>query len=147
VREICDESAVWRPRRDSARSGQQFREFPVDDIWGAVKIAQQQIASDHGVRFYALAFPYALQGQKKENRKEGFMVATEREGLLSSLFVFFAFNQPAPGSTLTVSDPRACYRTDQPLLRSNREYNANALRQLGLGPLIDAKPTSGDCDK
>jgi len=114
-------------------------DFPSDDIEGSLQIAQYQIRSEAGVRFYALVFPYDLQ--EEENLKKGLMVATEREGLLSSLFVFFAFAQPSSGSAVSVIDPRACHHTDKPLLRMSPEYLASLPRKLWYPP---SRPMSGE---
>ena len=114
-------------------------DFPSDDIEGSLQIAQYQIRSEAGVRFYALVFPYDLQ--EEENLKKGLMVATEREGLLSSLFVFFAFAQPSSGSAVSVIDPRACHHTDKPLLRMSPEYLASLPRKLRYAP---SHPMSGE---
>ncbi|MGI5868850.1 MAG: hypothetical protein ACOX9C_05345 [Kiritimatiellia bacterium] len=120
-------------------SGNSMKKFTFDSLEESLREAQRQIAADANIRFYALAFLYSLQEPDEELPQTGVMVATERIGLLSSLFVFCRFQQGAAG-TLTLDVPRGCFRTDTPLLPANREYNANALRQMGLGRLID-KPS------
>ena len=110
--------------------------FTFDSPEESLREAQRKIATDPTIRFYALALLCSVREPDEEQPQTGFMVATERIGLLSSLFVFCRFQRDANGA-LTVDVPTDCIRTDKPLLRANREYNANALRQLGLGPLMD----------
>lgn len=117
-------------------SGNSMEKFTFNSVEESLREAQKQIATDATIRFYALALLYSLHEPDEEQPQTGFMVATERIGLLSSLFVFCRFQEDA-GGALTLDVPKACFRTDMPLLRANREYNANALRQIGLGPLID----------
>jgi hypothetical protein len=121
--------AVFQRDTDSS-----MEEFCYETIEQSLGEAQRQIIGDASIRFYALALRYSFKEPDEERPKEGFMVATERNGLLSSLFVFCELVQADSGE-LEIKTPSACYRTDQPLLRANREYNASALRQLGLGAL------------
>lgn len=120
-------------------TGNCLEKFTFDTVPDSLREIQQQIGADANIQFYAIAVLYSTQEPDEEQPRTGFMVATERIGLLSSLLVFCQFQTDDRG-TLNVNVPRACYRTDMPLLRANREYNANALRQIGLGPLHDKTP-------
>ena len=117
-------------------TGNSMEKFAFDTVEKSLREAQQQIAGDSSILFYALAMLYSTEEPDEETPRTGFLIATERIGLMSSLFVFCQFRLDAD-STLQINIPRECYRTDRPLLRANRESNANALRQLGLGPLLD----------
>jgi len=117
-------------------TGNSMEKFSFDTVDESLREAQRQIAGDESIRFYALAMLYSVEEPDEEHPRTGFMVGTERIGLLSSLFVFCQLKLNGTGA-LQINTPKACYRTDMPLLRANREHNANALRQIGLGPLLD----------
>jgi hypothetical protein len=109
--------------------------YEFDSFEKSFKKAQQEIRRDSKLRFYAPAFYCVLN--KPAGPREGIMAPMEREGLLSSLFVFFELVHPTDGSALSVKAPSACYRTAMPLRATNRGMVADSFRKLGLGPLLD----------
>jgi len=118
--------------------------YNLDTLEDSLRMAQEEVIQDDKIEFYA----HAIQCQKQvagEQPVDGLMVSMERTGLMSSLFVFFEFDQTATPGELTVKDSRACERTDRSLIRVNRESNLNSLRQLGLGPLLDKADNTFIC--
>jgi hypothetical protein len=118
-------------------------EFHGKSLVASLGEAQHRIANDAALRFYALAFPYAIQDPDDLEPHEGFLLAMERIDLMSSIFVFCEFHRSAAGA-LEVETPGGTYRTDNPLLDFNRRQNAEQMRKLfrGSNPSDEAKGVS-----
>ena len=111
-------------------TGDKMEKFCYDTVEESLRQAQREIAGDTSIRFYALAMLYSVSEPDEERQRDGFMVATERNGLLSSLFVFCEFARSDSGD-LEVTAPNACYRTDQPILRANRDVQCKCVASVG----------------
>lgn len=120
-------------------TGKSMEKYSLDTVDESLRAAQQQIAADGSIRFYAFAMRCTMEQPDEEQPQTGLMVAIERVGLLSSLFVFCPF-QFETTSDVRISVPSSCCRTDMPLLRANRDHNAGGLREMGLGSLLE-KPS------
>jgi hypothetical protein len=123
-------------------SGVFDRKFLSDSMEESVRIAEKWMFEDPTTSFYALLVLFSLNWPSKEDPRIGFMVSTERNRLLSCLNVFCEFDYAGSGQ-LEILVPSYSFRSTNPNLPANRAYNANALRQIGLGPLLDGQNAAG----